>query len=101
MLISSPESVSDYICQIPYGQTVTPKDMRFDLAKEKGADNTCPVSTGIFLRLAIEEVLAVFKIEDSPLPFWRVVDEKHPILKKLGIAPSEITRMRKKESGQH
>ena len=98
MLISSPEEIAKYIKQIPKGKTITPKEMRFDLAKNMGADNACPVSTGIFLRIAIEEVLAVFSIDDAPLPFWRVVDERHPVLKKLGIAPAEITRMREKES---
>ncbi len=101
MLISSPEVIANYISKIPVGTTITPKEMRNALAKEKGADNTCPVTTGIFLRIAIEEVLGVFEIDDAPIPFWRVVDEKHPILKKLGIAPSEITRMRQKEASQN
>ena len=57
MLISSPEVISSYISRIPVGTTITPKEMRHALAKEKGADNTCPVTTGIFLRIAIEEVL--------------------------------------------
>ena len=101
MLISSPEVIANYISKIPVGTTITPKEMRNALAKEKGADNTCPVTTGIFLRIAIEEVLGVFEIDDAPIPFWRVIDEKHPILKKLGIAPSEITRMRQKEASQN
>lgn len=100
MLISSPEEVAQYISRIPRGETVTLKKMRFELAKEKGADNTCPVTTGIFLRLAIEEVLDKFTIDDSPLPFWRVVDETHPVLKKLGLPASEITRMRQQDSAQ-
>ena len=101
MLISSPEVISSYISRIPVGTTITPKEMRHALAKEKGADNTCPVTTGIFLRIAIEEVLDGFKVDDAPIPFWRVIDEKHPILKKLGIAPSEIIRMRQKEASQN
>ena len=55
MLISSPEVISNYISKIPVGTTITPKEMRHALAKEKGADNTCPTTTGIFLRIAIEE----------------------------------------------
>ena len=97
MLISSPEAIAEYIRQIPAGKTVTQKKMRLDLARHEGADNTCPVTTGIFLRMAIEDVLDAFAIEDSPIPFWRVVDEKHQVLKKLGIDPSAITRMRQKE----
>ena len=101
MLISSPEVISSFISRIPVGTTITLKEMRHALAKEKGADNTCPVTTGIFLRIAIEEVLDGFKVDDTPIPFWRVIDEKHPILKKLGIAPSEIIRMRQKEASQN
>lgn len=100
MLISSPEDIATYICQIPEGGFVTPKKMRLDLARAKGADNSCPVSTGIFLRITIEDVLRLFTIDDSPLPFWRVVDETHPLLKKLGISPQETTRMRQKESSR-
>ncbi|MGC6535854.1 MAG: hypothetical protein ACON44_00660 [Candidatus Puniceispirillaceae bacterium] len=98
MLISSPEEIARYISEIPKGTIVTPKQMRRDLAQQHGADNSCPVSTGIFLRLAIEEALAIFPIEGSPLPFWRLVDEKHPVLKKLGIAPEVIKRLRQAEA---
>ena len=97
MLISSPEVIAKYIKKIPKGKTVTPKQMRVDLARNEGADNTCPLTTGIFLRKAIEKELGDLKIDDSPLPFWRVVDKKNKVLKKLGIDPSEITRMRQLE----
>ena len=39
MLISSPEVIANYISKIPVGTTITPKEMRNALAKEKGADN--------------------------------------------------------------
>ena len=39
MLISSPEVISNYISKIPVGTTITPKEMRHALAKEKGADH--------------------------------------------------------------
>lgn len=97
MYISSPEEVASYIQGLPYGETRTPKEMRADLALHAGADVTCPVSTGIFLRLAIEDVLTMFAIEESPLPFWRVVDEKHAVLKKLGLLPDTIAKMRRLE----
>ena len=83
MLISSPEVISNYISKIPVGTTITPKEMRHALAKEKGADNTCPVTTGIFLRIAIEEVLDVFKVDDAPIPFWRQRLKNTPFSKNL------------------
>ena len=100
MLISSPEVIANYISKIPVGTTITPRDAK-RACKRKRCHNTCPVTTGIFLRIAIEEVLGLLEIDDAPNQFWRVVDEKHPILKKLGIAPSEITRMRQKEASQN
>ena len=90
MLISSPESICTYITKIPKGQFRTSKEMRLDLAKEAGADNTCPVSTGIFLRKAIEA-------HKDEIPYWRLIDEHHPVVKKLNLDPQEIEYMRNLE----
>ena len=48
MYISTPEEINSYIMNIPKGVTITPKQMREDLAKSNHADYTCPVTTGIF-----------------------------------------------------
>lgn len=90
MLISSPEKVADYIKGIPKGQSRTSKEMRLDLAREAGADNTCPVTTGIFLRQAIEK-------QSDQLPYWRLIDDGHPVVKKLGLDPEEIRKVRAAE----
>ena len=57
MLVSSPKSISKYIKKIPSGKKRTVIQMRDALAKKAKADKTCPVSTGIFLRIAIEASL--------------------------------------------
>ena len=90
MLISSPEKIAQYIKKIPEGTHKTLKEMRLDLAKEMDADNSCPVSTGIFLRKAIEE-------HRNEIPFWRLIDENHPVVKKLNLDPQEIKYMRNLE----
>ena len=90
MLISSPEKIAEYIKNIPEGIHKTSKEMRLDLAKVMGADNSCPVSTGIFLRKAIEE-------HGKEIPFWRLIDENHPLVKKLNLDPKEIKYMRNLE----
>ena len=90
MLISSPEKIAEYIKKIPEGTHKTSKEMRLDLAKEMDADNSCPVSTGIFLRKAIEE-------HGKEIPFWRLIDENHPVVKKLNLDPQEIKYMRNLE----
>ena len=90
MLISSPEKITEYIKKIPEGTSKTSKEMRLDLAKEMDADNSCPVSTGIFLRKSIEE-------HGKEIPFWRLIDENHPVVKKLNLDPQEIKYMRNLE----
>ena len=80
MLISSPEKISEFIFKIPKGSYLSIKELRRGLALKAGADNTCPVTTGIFLRMAIEQ-----HKDDENFPYWRVVDEKHPVVKKLNL----------------
>ena len=93
MLISSPENIAKYINQIPLGSSKTIKEMRIELARNEGADNTCPLTTGIFLRRAIED-------QEDDLPFWRVIDENHPLIKKLDINPKKISKLRLTEGIQ-
>ncbi len=87
MLISSPEKVANYIKSIPKGKSKTLKEMRLDLAIQEGADSSCPVTTGIFLRQAIEK-------HGSQIPYWRVIDDCHPVVKKLNLNPERIKKLR-------
>jgi hypothetical protein len=100
MLIATPEIVDAYIRNIPKGETASLADIRRDLAAEYGADYTCPVTTGIFLRIVSEAAYEQFT-EGKPLgkitPFWRVVGSKSPTAKKLSFPLSFITNQRAKE----
>jgi len=49
-LIETPKIVDDYVRQIPKGHFTDIKQMRRDVAAEYGAEYTCPVTAGIFLR---------------------------------------------------
>ena len=74
--------------------------MREALAKKAKADKTCPVSTGIFLRIAIEASLEEQKkekLKKPNLPFWRIIDENTPILKKLSISKTMLRKYYKSE----
>ena len=97
MLISSPRSISKYIKTIPYGKEKTIKLMRWELAKFSNADNTCPLTTGIFLRIAIEASLETQNLDKPDLPFWRVINERSPITKKLPISKDDLIYLRTKE----
>jgi len=95
MLISSPEKISEFIFAIPKGSFFSVKELRRGLALKAGADNTCPVTTGIFLRMAIEQ-----NKDNINFPYWRVVDEKHPVVKKLNLDGNQIKKKRVDERVQ-
>lgn len=100
MLVATPKIFETYISQIPNGQSKTIKEMRNDLAKAYDANYTCPVTTGIFVRIvaeaAYEKYLQGADIDDIT-PFWRVIDEKSSIVKKLSFDYSFIKEQRKRE----
>lgn len=100
MLIATPQIIEDYIKQIPEGKTVNLSTLRKDLALEHQAEYTCPVTTGIFLRIVAEANYEQFqngkKIEEIA-PFWRMIDEKMPLAKKLSFGMDFIKEKRKEE----
>ncbi len=76
MLIPTPKLVDELVRKIPRGKLATVGELRRKLAKEFKADVTCPLTTGIFLRIAAEAA------EEDRLngrkrvtPYWRVVKE--------------------------
>ena len=96
MLISSPEKIAEFIFAIPKGSFFSIIELRRKLAQNVGADNTCPVTTGIFLRIAIEQNMG-----DVNFPYWRVIDENHPVVKKLSLDGNQIKNRRIDEGIPH
>ena len=98
MLIPTPRQVDDYIRTIPKGASKTQRDMGDDLAKAAGADITCPMCTGMFLRIsaeaAHEEMVAGKKMVT---PFWRIIPPKALVRKKLTFGDAIVDEMRKEE----
>ena len=95
MLIATPQIINKYVNQIPSSYLVDMKTMRKDLALLHNADVTCPVTTGIFLRIVAE--FAYEQHEDgktSITPFWRVVNPRSDLAKKLACGPTFIQKMR-------
>lgn len=100
MFIATPMIIDNYLRQIPKGKSTTLQTMRKDLAHEYQADYTCPVTTGIFLRIVSEaahEQLQNGKPTTAVAPFWRVVDENSPLAKKLSFGCDFIKNQRYKE----
>lgn len=100
MFIASPKILAAYINQISKGKSVSIKTMRKDLAIENNADNTCPLTTGLFLRFVAEKNYEDFTngvAVNKLTPFWRVVDPKLPLLKKLTFDEAFILEQQQKE----
>ena len=100
MLIPTPKIVDDYIRHIPEGSQADIPMIRKDLAAQYGAEVTCPLTTGIFVRIAAEAAYEAFE-KGAPLkkitPFWRVVNDKSPTAKKLSFGTAFLKEQRKKE----
>lgn len=100
MLIATPEIVAQYIRSIPKGKQTSLLQMRKDLAAAYNADITCPVTSGIFLRIVSEaayEQYATGKSLRSTIPFWRMVSLDSNTAKKLTFGTSFLAEQRKKE----
>jgi hypothetical protein len=88
MLIANPKIISDYIKKIPFGKQLQFKTLRNDLALQYQADFTCLVTTGIFLRIIAEanyEKLNQGFTIHNVTPFWRAIDPKSTLAKKLSF----------------
>ncbi len=100
MLIATPKIVADYIQHIPAGKEGTLAQMRKDLAVEYHADKTCPVTSGIFLRIVAEAAYEEYqkgKAISKITPFWRIINEQSPAAKKLTFGTTFLFSQRKKE----
>jgi hypothetical protein len=95
MAIGTPDIILELTRKIPEGEKWTMKDLRIALAKKLKADVACPVTTSMFFRIAIEEVVANGVSKDTP-PFWRAVEVNTPLFKKL--SPPAQTLVRKKHT---
>ncbi|MFN8803739.1 MAG: hypothetical protein ACK5ZO_16385 [Gemmatimonas sp.] len=73
MLIASPLAVQDELATVPAGRVITAPQLRARLARRFGADYTCPITTGIFLRIVAEAALE--EARAGEVPVWRVVSE--------------------------
>jgi len=100
MLIPTPKIVDAYIHQIPKGQQVNTENIRNDLAAEYHAEVTCPLTTGIFIRIVAEAAYEEYekgKALNKITPFWRVISEKSPTAKKLTFGTKFLKEQRQKE----
>ena len=100
MLISSPRFIANYVAKINYGTEKYVKLMRRKLAENANANNTCPLTCRIFLRIAIEASIEQSNGAKSDLPFWRLIDSNSSLIKQLPISEKYLTELRTSESLQ-
>lgn len=100
MLIPSPPIIDGYLRAIPHGKAVDIAQMRDDLARQFGADKSCPLTTGIFLRIVCEaafELIEAGADTKDVTPFWRVVTPKMPLAAKLACGKDFLVTKRAEE----
>lgn len=76
MLIPTPKLVDEIIRKVPKGKLVTVSELRRKLAAQHQTDVTCPLTTGIFVRIAAEvaeEDRAAGRKRIAP--YWRVIKD--------------------------
>ena len=74
LLLPTPLLIGDEIAAVPSGSTVRVSQLRAALARRFGADRTCPLMTGMFVKIlagAVAEDLA--KGRNPRWPVWRLV----------------------------
>lgn len=101
MFIATPKLIDEYTQRIGIGKRIDIKTLRKDLAIEHNADYTCPVTTGIFMRIVAEanyEKLQNGKSVEEITPFWRVIEPNSSLAKKLTFGHDFLMQQIEKES---
>ena len=97
LLIATPKLVEAYMRDIPRGEERTIARMRDEMATQRKADATCPLTSAIFARIvaeaALEEMAAGRQAADVA-PFWRLFDANSPTAKKLSCGTDFVATQR-------
>ena len=96
MLIPRPLDVDGVMRQANKGKLVTQSQIREKLAREAGADSTCPMTTGMFTRIAAETAEEDLRAGRKRVtPYWRTIKDDGQLNEKLpGGANAQAARLR-------
>jgi len=107
VLIATPQIVDQLIRQVQKGKLVTVKQIREKLAKDFKTEATCPLTTGIFIRIVSEVAEEdLRKGKKRVTPYWRVLKSDGSLNEKFpsGVR-TQSKRLREEghiiESGKH
>jgi hypothetical protein len=96
MLIPTVEMVADKIAAVPSGKRGDLAVVRDELAREAGAEATCPVTVQRHIRAIAQASVAAFGSNGQVTPFWRVVDPDKPNARRLA-GGADFIRARQSE----
>ena len=100
MLVPSPQIIDAFIRGIPKGRRMDARTLRDELARAHGAEVTCPITTGILLRMVAEAACEAHEqgvTAAEITPVWRVLAKDAPMLKKLSFGPGFILEQQRAE----
>jgi hypothetical protein len=100
MLYPSARMLDDAIRAIPKGQTITPRELRLELARRHDTSITCPVTTTMMLRIVAEAANEAHRNGTAlaeVTPVWRVLDRRASALRKLTFDPAWVLDERSRE----
>jgi hypothetical protein len=76
LLLPTPLLVAEEIARVPTGGTITMSQVRANLAKRFGADRTCPLMTGIFVKIVAGAVAEDLAQRHKPRwAVWRLIND--------------------------
>jgi len=76
ILVPTPMMVDELVRTVPRRKLITVGQIRQRLAQPFQADSTCPLTTGIFLRIISEAAEEDRQAGKNPItPYWRVVKD--------------------------
>lgn len=91
LLVPSPRDVEAVIRAIPEGTVKTVSQVRADLAAKYGTTSTCPLCTGMFVRIVGEVAEEEAREGKSGIaPYWRVVRDDGTSNPKLSQAGARL-----------
>jgi hypothetical protein len=95
MLIPKPLDVDALMRRIEPGKLATVDQIRDCLAQRHNADYTCPLTTGIFMRIAAEAAEEDLLAGKGPItPYWRVIKKDGSLNPKFpGGAEAQAARL--------
>jgi len=96
MLIPRPLDVDTAIRKVPKGRLITTAQLREELARDSTADCTCPLTTGLFIRIVAETAEEDLRAGKKRItPYWRTIRDDGKLLEKLpGGVEAQAAKLR-------